>query len=152
MGFRATHLWLGLLLIAGGASAQAVSSCADAQLNASNAVEPLENNQQSFSNGKTKLTVIDSGSDRAWFMIAVVSPPLIDGQPTCQIVSHNIGIGFENILLEQLDSSYDPSIGLLFELPVVTPANSDKWTRLIFDLNQATGVLNAEYLGFVGVN
>ena len=68
------------------------------------------------------------------------------------MISFDDYIGFERVLIEQLDALYDPTVGLMFDIPVITPEVSNKWTRLQFDLNQATGKLNAAFMGVVGVN
>lgn len=116
-------------------------------------VEPYSENTKSYSNGKTNVTLVDTGADRAWLMLQVTSPPLQQsGAPTCQLISFDDYIGFEKVLMVDLQALYDPAVGLMFDIPVITPEVSNKWTRLQFDLNQATGKLDAMFIGFVGVN
>ena len=132
-------------------NAQAFNDCA--QYGHYAPVEPVANHTKSYSNGKTHVTLVDTGSDRAKLMLQVKSPPfLANGERTCQLISFNDYIGLERVLIEQLDALYDPSVGLMFDIPVITPEVSNKWTRLQFDLNQATGKLNAAFMGYVGVN
>ena len=141
-------------IMPGFAFAQAVNSCEEAGLNEDSIVQPASENQRTYSDGKTRISIIDSGSDRAWKMISVVSPPFVNGQPTCQVISFDDYIGFEEVLISLIESRYDPSIGLMFDIPVRTPEPeySDKLMRLIFDLNQATGALSAEFFGFIEGN
>ena len=134
------------------ADAQSVTECSKSGQQII-ALEPYSENTKSYANGKTKITLVDTEADRAWLMLQVTSPPLQQsGAPTCQLISFDDYIGFEQVLMADLVALYDPAVGLMFDIPVITPEVSNKWTRLQFDLNQATGKLDAMFVGFVGVN
>jgi hypothetical protein len=56
------------------------------------------------------------------------------------------GAGFAGVTFEALDAAYDPSVGLIFEVPVSTfDGNSGDFetNALLFTLNQATGQIDA---------
>ncbi len=147
-------LMAGAVLISGAAGlAQSVQPCSNANLGAVSGLKPSTDNQKLFANGKTIFKLLDAGTEKSKMIIQISSPPFKeDGTKTCQVIAFTAEEGFDKILLDQLDALYDPSIGLLFDIPVSTPETPDKWTLLQINLNQATGKLDADFMGYIGVN
>ncbi|ASP18797.1 hypothetical protein ANTHELSMS3_00071 [Antarctobacter heliothermus] len=119
-----------------------VSDC-DWQASAWNLAEPWEENSRTFSNGKTRLALLDTIEPAAaWAHILVLSPPYSEmGDRQCKTIGYG-GMGFGGIRFNELTSSYDPATGLSFNVPVqaYNSAIADfDWYSLRFTLNQATG-------------
>ncbi|SNS52038.1 hypothetical protein [Antarctobacter heliothermus] len=122
-----------------------VSDC-EWQASAWNLAEPWEQNTRTFSNGKTRLAVLDTIEPAiAWAHILVLSPPYSEiGDRQCKTIGLD-GMGFGGIRFEELTSSYDPATGLSFTVPVqaYNMAIGDiDWYSLRFTLNQATGEIS----------
>lgn len=113
------------------------------QASAWNLAEPWEENTRTFSNGKTRLAVLDTIEPAAaWAQILVLSPPYDEvGGRQCRTIGIST-YGFGGIRFDDLTSSYDPATGLTFAVPVQA-YNGDiadfDWYTLHFALNQATG-------------
>jgi hypothetical protein len=128
------------------ASAQTANEC-DFKASAWNLVEPWEENARSFANGNVRLALIDTVEPAAAaYHILVLSPPYDElGGRQCRIVSASNGIGFSGIHFDQLVADYDPSVGLMFDVPIQAyNGNTGGFEDglLSFNLNQATGAIN----------
>lgn len=136
------------LLQTSGAWAQSVGDCNQIAA-AYNLVEPWEENARTFSNGKTRLAVLDTVEPAAGaYHILVLSPPYDPlGGRQCRIVSLQLGLGFSGISFDMLEAAYDPSVGLMFTVPVqrLDPASGGYTPNTLYmELNQATGSLFAD--------
>ena len=141
---------LSLLLLPALAAAQesvaTVSDC-DWQASAWNLAEPWDENTRTFSNGQTRLALLDTIEPAAaWAHILVLSPPYGEvGGRQCKVVGLNGG-GFGGVKFDQLSASYDPATGLTFTVPVQVYDGDFVWATLRFTLNQATGAINTALL------
>ncbi len=141
-------LAFGLALAANGAVAQEVSEC-DWRASAWNIVEPWEANTRTFSNGKTRLAMLDTVEPAAGaFHVLILSPPYGElGERQCKVISATGGIGFYGLDFAGLQAQYDPSIGLGFAIPgqMYEPESMSGSVPmyLMFTLNQATGQIDA---------
>ncbi|MDQ2090736.1 hypothetical protein [Marimonas arenosa] len=129
------------------AAAQEVSPC-DWEASAGNIVEPWEDNTRTFSNGKTRLALLDTIEPAAGsFHVLVLSLPLNElGDRQCRTIGMGGGIGFSGADFSTLDATYDPAIGLIFTMTVgryVPDTGLFDSVGLRFTLNQATGQIRA---------
>ena len=117
------------------------------QSSAANLVEPWENYTQTFSNGKTRIALIDTlepAAGAVWLLI--LSPPYNElGDRQCRLVG-NGGMGFMDLDFAALATSYDPARGLTFVLPgKVYGDGVNNWDIMVaLTLNQATGEITKE--------
>lgn len=141
-------LALPLLLLPSLAGAQdyvvSVLDC-DWQASAWNIVEPWEANTRTFSEGKTRLAMLDTVEPAAgWAYVLVLSPPYSElGDRQCKLIGLN-GMGFAGMNFAALTASYDPATGLSFTLPVDVydfDSGMPAPATLGFTLNQATGTI-----------
>ncbi len=137
-----------IALIAVPVQAQEVRDC-DWRASAWNLAEPWEENSRTFANGAVRLALLDTIEPAAVpFHLLVLSPPYDEvGARQCRVVSFDGGLGFGSIAFGRLTASYDPAIGLTFEVPVVIylpEANFANPSLLRVTLNQATGAVGAE--------
>ncbi len=142
---------LASMLLASTAQAITIEDC-DWRARADAIVEPWAENSRTFSNGKTRLALLDVIEPAAGAMhLLVMSPPYDElGGRQCKVVSAEPGIGFSGIDFTALTAAYDPSIGLMFTVPVLfydPNIAMSRPARLEFTLNQATGVINAWLVG-----
>ena len=140
-------LAFGLALVANGAAAQEVSDC-DWRASAYALAEPWEANTRTFSNGKTRLALLDTVEPAAGaFHILVLSPPYNElGERQCKVISATGSIGFYGLDFSGLQAQYDPAIGLGFAIPGQSyDPNTDRGRAmyLLITLNQATGQIDA---------
>jgi len=129
-------------------NAQSVNDC-EWQASAWNLVEPWEENSRTFSNGKTRLALIDTVEPAAGaFHLLILSPPYGPlGDRQCKMVSWSPGIGFAGMHFNELVANYNPAQGLLFDLPVRLYDPETSFTNgaiLHLVLNQATGVITVD--------
>ena len=128
------------------ATAQDVFDC-DWQASAANIAEPWEAHTRSFSNGKTRLALLDTIEPAAGaFWLLVLSPPYSElGDRQCRVVGHN-GTGFMSLDFAALSASYDPAKGLTFILPGQLYGDGVNNTDITVSvtLNQATGEITKE--------
>ncbi|PCJ82913.1 MAG: hypothetical protein COA52_19715 [Hyphomicrobiales bacterium] len=139
---------LAIISLSTASQAQVVNEC-DWVTNARNIVEPWEKNTRTFANGDVRLALIDVVEPAAGaFHILVLSPPYDElGTRQCRQISTQSSIGFSGINFSQLDAGYDPSVGLMFQLPVqIFDPNSGNFVghRLLFTVNQATGAIGTQ--------
>ncbi|MFT4715724.1 MAG: hypothetical protein ACI861_001881 [Paracoccaceae bacterium] len=137
-----------IVLFAGSTHAQSVNDC-DWQASAWNLVEPWEENSRTFSNGKTRLALIDTVEPAAAaFHLLILSPPYGPvGDRQCKTIGLAQGGGFGGIQFQDLQATYDPAIGLMFDLPVRLYDPETSFTNgaiLHIVLNQATGEIAAD--------
>ena len=117
------------------------------QSSAANLVEPWENYTRTFSNGKTRIALIDTlepAAGAVWLLI--LSPPYNElGDRQCRLVGHG-GMGFMDLDFAALATSYDPARGLTFVLPgKVYGDGVNNWDIMVaLTLNQATGEITKE--------
>ena len=134
------------ILLALPAYAQDIVECSW-QSSAANLVEPWENYTQTFSNGKTRIALIDTlepAAGAVWLLI--LSPPYNElGDRQCRLVGHG-GMGFMDLDFTALATSYDPARGLTFVLPgKVYGDGVNNWDIMVaLTLNQATGEITKE--------
>jgi len=134
-----------------GASALTVSPC-DWVASAQALVEPWEEYSRTYSNGKTRIALLDTVEPAAGaFHILVLSPPYNElGDRQCRVISVSEGQGFMGIDFGALSARYDPSIGLMFRVPVQfydEATGFGRPARLDFTLNQATGHIGLSMMG-----
>ena len=133
------------LLFAAPAAAQDVRAC-DWPSNARNLVEPWEDYSRTFSNGKTRVALLDTAGEpvAGSFYLLILSPPYAElGERQCRVIGHN-GIGFGYIDFPKLDAGYDPSLGLLFDVPVeIFDGELYVEHTLSLTLNQSSGEISA---------
>lgn len=124
------------------ATAQQVMDC-DWRARADALAEPWDVNSRTFSNGAVRLALIDTIEPAAVpFHLLILSPPYDEvGGRQCVVVSHESGLGFYEIDFAALEAAYDPSVGLIFDLPVQIWISDGNILvrRLHVTLNQATG-------------
>lgn len=135
-------------LLAGPALAQEVSDC-DWRARADAIAEPWSENTRTFSNGKTRLTLLDTiEPGAASFFLLVMSPPYGEtGERQCKVIGLEPGIGFGGIDFGHLEAGYDPAVGLRFSVPAMIYLPEDGFSNpvlLNFTLNQATGTILAD--------
>ena len=130
------------------AAAQSVGPC-DATARADFIAEPWELNTKIFSNGKVRLAVLDTIEPAGGPVhLLILSPPYNEiGDRQCRVVSLNEGgMGFADMNLTEISAAYDPSVGLLFDIPIRTYDSTlhepvPAWLGVT--LNQATGQIDA---------
>lgn len=136
-------LALSLSLFANAATAQEVSDC-DWRASAYNIVEPWSENTRTFSNGKTRITLMDTLEPALGaFHVMVLSPPFNEmGERQCKVISTSGTIGFYDLNFQGLQAQYDPSAGLGIAIPgseYVPETDGHRPMYLLFTVNQATG-------------
>ena len=127
--------------------AQTVSDC-DWRASAHALVEPWDINSRTFSNGQTRLALTDTIEPAAGsYHLVVLSPPYDElGGRQCKVISLDGSIGFAGVNFGALNAAYDPSQGLLFDLPVEVfdaPSGAFLPNWLSLTVNQATGRIDA---------
>lgn len=140
-------------LTAGPGEAQSLGEC-DWRASAWLLAEPWEHHSRTFANGDVRIALIDAIEPAAMpFHLLVLSPPWDElGARQCRLVSFEPGTGFSGVDFAALEAWYDPSVGLLFSVPVsvydgVTGGFEDR--MLDFTLNQTTGAIEA-FVGHMG--
>lgn len=136
------------LTLIGAQAAQAqspsVMEC-DWQASARNIGEPWEDYSRTFSNGLTRVTMLDTIEPAAgWAYLMIQSPPYDElGARQCRIIGQQ-GMGFGGMYFNELQASYDPAQGLLFDVPVVQYVDgvNDRLMYLQIVLNQSTGEIS----------
>ncbi|MEL6609523.1 MAG: hypothetical protein AAFO58_07520 [Pseudomonadota bacterium] len=128
-------------------TAQDVSDC-DWRARADAVVEPWSTFSRTFANGDVRLALLDVVEPAAGALhILVISPPYDElGIRQCKVVSYEGSMGFGGALFEDLAASYDPAIGLTFDMDVQTfdPATSGFAAAVLrITVNQATGNIGA---------
>lgn len=123
--------------------AQEVAEC-DWRARADAIVEPWEEFSRTFANGDVRLALVDAVEPAAGALhVLVISPPYDEiGARQCRTIGFGGGIGFSGVAFEDLAAAYDPSVGLIFEVPVdwFDGSSADFVPgSLLFTLNQATG-------------
>ncbi len=134
-----------LVFFANIAAAQDVGEC-DWRASAYNIGEPWSEYTRTFSNGKTRIALMDAGEPALGSVyILVLSPPYNEmGERQCRILSYSDSIGFLDLDFSGIQAQYDPSIGLGFAIPgveYVPETDGQRPMYLLFTLNQATGVI-----------
>ncbi len=117
------------------------------QASAQAIAEPWEDNSRTFSNGKTRLALLDTVEPAAgWAWLLILSPPYSElGDRQCRTIGIN-GSGFAGLQFEALRSSYDSATGLTFTLPAALYDSSTGgpiWQMLSVTLNQSSGAIGA---------
>lgn len=136
-----------LAVLAAPAAAQDVVEC-DWQASAWNLAEPWEDNSRTFSNGAVRIAKLDVGEPAfGGFFLLVLSPPYGElGERQCRVLTFPETSGFAGIDFDRLEAAYDPSVGLMFTVPVRVFAMTDTvepvGAMLKFSLNQATGAIS----------
>ena len=118
----------------------------DWQASAASLVEPWEDNTRTFSNGQTRLALLDTIEPAAGaFYLLILSPPYAElGERQCRVVGLN-GAGFSGLSFEQMQAGYDPAQGLEFLLPAqIFDGESFADHMLRVTLNQNTGQITTQ--------
>lgn len=128
-------------------TAQEVSDC-DWQARADALVEPWDEFSRTFANGDVRLALLDTVEPAAGaFHLLILSPPFDEiGARQCRTLGLGGGLGFSGVSFDALEASYDPAVGLIFDLPVAwfDPETADFLSGIaVFTLNQATGQIDA---------
>ena len=135
------------LLMGGAAQAQVATAC-DWQARADAIIEPWEQNSRTFANGAVRLAGLDTIEPAAAaFHILVLSPPYDEvGGRQCLTVSLAEGVGFAGLDFSTLNATYDPAVGLAFEIDA-SEYDHDTGTSVAkslgITLNQSTGAIRA---------
>ncbi|MEL7278875.1 MAG: hypothetical protein AAFY35_10245 [Pseudomonadota bacterium] len=132
------------------AMAQEVAEC-DWRNAASAVLEPWEEYTRTFANGDVRIAVIDMVEPGvAPLHLLVLSPPYDElNIRQCKLVTFEGTRGFADLNFAALDAAYDPSVGLIFTMPIrvydIDTADM-RDTTLRFTLNQATGQMGAQFV------
>lgn len=119
----------------------------DWQASAQLIAEPWERNSRSFSNGQTRIALMDAIEPAGgWAYLLVLSPPFDElGGRQCRVVGYRQN-GFAGMRFSDLKSSYNPATGLEFLVPV-SVYNFDTGVgdprELWVQLNQSSGAIAA---------
>ncbi|MEO1638442.1 MAG: hypothetical protein AAFU41_04265 [Pseudomonadota bacterium] len=137
-----------VLGLAGPAISQEVSNC-DWRAVPANIAEPWSENTRVFANGAVRVAALDTVEPALGFAyFLVISPPRDDlGIRQCQLVGGPTGMGFAGMDFDGLAATYDPAIGLNFEVIVqVYDPETDTTPRRLLSVtvNQATGGVAAQ--------
>lgn len=116
------------------------------QASASAIVEPWAQNTRTFSDGKTRLAMLDTVEPAAgWAYLLILSPPYSElGDRQCKLIGTG-GMGFSGMDFSGLQADYDPAQGLIFTLPVQFYQYGPEdlaWRTIRIVLNQATGQID----------
>jgi hypothetical protein len=136
-----------LALLATPAAAQVTVEDCDWRASAQSVAEPWEENTRTFANGDVRLARLDVGEPAfGGFFLLLLSPPRDElGFRQCRVLTYPETSGFAGIDMSALEAGYDPSVGLMFTLPVKVYVASDAVeghsALLRFSLNQATGAI-----------
>ncbi len=130
------------------AAAQEVRDC-DELASVASIAEPWADNTRTFANDRVRLVVIDTLEPAAAaFHLVVLSPPYdAVGDRQCKMVSLAETLGFAGLSLSRLTSSYDPALGLKWQMDatVFDPNSSDFMQRILnVTINQSSGEITAE--------
>jgi len=138
-------------LVAVPVSAQSVlRDCSTWQSSVRNVPEPWSTYSRTFSNGAVRITLLDTIEPAAAALyLQIISPPYDElGSRSCVLLTEDGGRGFANLFFEQLQASYDPSVGLTFRIPAerydVTSGGYDP-AILAVSVNQATGAITPRF-------
>ncbi|MAM61892.1 hypothetical protein [Maritimibacter sp. UBA3975] len=135
------------LTVAPAAAQVAVGDC-DWRASAQSVAEPWEANSRTFANGDVRLAKLDVGEPAfGGFFLLVLSPPRDEiGFRQCRVITFPETSGFGGMDFDALEAGYDPSVGLMFTVPVKVFVASDavegQPALLRFSLNQATGAIS----------
>ncbi len=109
-------------------------------------VEPWRDNTRTFANGDVRLALLDAIEPGAGSLhILILSPPFGEqGERQCMTLGMSDHIGFTDADFSSLESGYDPSLGLIFDMDIQT-FDGDEFRpgHLHFTLNQATGKITS---------
>jgi len=146
--FRKFLVALGAVALPHMAHAQEVGAC-DWRASARNIVEPWADNTRLFSNGKVRLTLMDTVEPAAGaFHLLIISPPYNElGEPQCAIISRQGSIGFAGLNFNELEAGYDPATGLTFILPGTIYLPEEGFSnsfQMAVTLNQASGDISLD--------
>jgi hypothetical protein len=139
--------WLTLMALADPASAQQAQYC-DWIARADGIVEPWEEHIRSFANGEVRLALLDVIEPAAGALhLLILSPPHNEmGERQCVTLGLSESIGFSAVYFAALDAAYDPTVGLVFDVPVEVSdgMGATQAYDLRFTLNQSSGAIAAE--------
>ena len=133
-----------LLALAAPATAQEVLPC-DWQASARNIVEPWADNTRIFANGDVRVAALDTIEPAVGFaFLMVLSPPFDEvGSRQCAVIGHTGGgSGFAGMDFAKLQADYDPTNGLILQVPVnVFDPNLSTFPErfLTVEINQTNG-------------
>jgi len=128
-------------------SAQQISKC-DARTQAVNIAEPWSANSRSFAGDDVRITVLKTIKPAAaGFNILILTPPRnASGARFCKIISYQRDVGFLDVTLSWMGTSFDPLYGLIFDIPVqILDASTatSKPARLRLTVNKDNGSIGA---------
>ena len=126
--------------------AQQVFDC-DARAFATSIVEPWEENSRQFANGAVRVILTNTNlpENRGQYIVVVSPPYNAAGAPQCRVVGKSSIEGFTKTEFAELESSYDPAIGLVISVPVQRLDGDGELLNelLVFTLNQQSGQVAA---------
>lgn len=136
-------LSLMLAMLAAPAFAQTAMPC-DWQARADSIVEPWEDHSVTFANGEVRVALLDTLEPAASaFFLLILHPPYDEvGGRSCSVVGLDDGLGYASIRFDELVAGYDPSRGLVFDVPAVIylPEQSFQNSALLtVTVNQSSG-------------
>lgn len=143
--------WLTAILLASThpALAYTLLPCDGWQGQARNIPEPWEAHSRTFANGDIRIAVLDTIEPAAGaYYLLVLAPGVADEMEgrTCAVVGLESGaMGFAGIDMGGVSARYDPSVGLVIDLPVQLfdpQAAGFRDARLGVRINQAAGVID----------
>ena len=138
--FRA--LALTFTVLAAPANAQTVSDCSSGEVSAMSILEPWEEYSRTFSNGAVRVAIIDLIEPAAVaYQLLVMFPPYneVGERMSCGLVGMG-HYGFGRIVIDEIQSSYDPATNLIISMPVRA---SGYQSTLSTTINQIDGTITA---------
>ncbi len=133
--------------------AQSLNGC-DWLSSAANIWEPWEDNTKTYANGAIRIAKIGTDDPACCTAHLLILSPGEPGPPgwirSCNILSSSNGLGFNEVFLEDITTSYDPAKGLLLSVPIgfYDPENAytdpDLFQTINVRINQATGTVTLE--------
>lgn len=133
-------------------STASLIDCADGPSSIHNIVEPLNESSRTYANGAVRVIHLDTGGEPACCSsyLAILSPNPNDelGNRQCKLLaSDKHGLGFMDIVIKRIDSSYDSSKGLLLSVPVLLYGEGDATIKNSVDIriNQTSGAIVLEH-------
>ncbi|MBE1295176.1 hypothetical protein [Phycobacter azelaicus] len=129
---------------------QSLEPC-DWVASAANLVSPWEENSRTYANGAIRIALLDTGGEPVCCSrhLLILSPDPEYGQ-ACNVLSFGQGMGYYEIFLPKVRSSYDPARGLSLVVPVgqfdpdTGRVDLGRLSAVVVTINQATGQVTVE--------
>jgi hypothetical protein len=132
-------------------SAAEIGEC-DYQTHLINIVEPVKNSTRSFANGKIRVWHVDAGGEPVCCSsyLAIIFPGPRDEPPgiQCKLLGNLDGLGFVDVSVKRIKSSYRADKGLLLSVPVgyydPDTGRTGRKERINVRINQLHGSVSIE--------